>query len=98
MLKRFWILISLGTEESRREYVLVLHQEPYVLKILQKFNMSAAKTASVFLAAHFLLSKYLCPKSEVDIAALKKVSYVNAIDYVMYLIVSTRPDIAYVVS
>ena len=34
------------------------------------------------------MSKDLCPKSNVDIAAMKK----------MYLMVSNRPDIAYVVS
>ena len=56
----------------------MLHQEPYVHKILQNFNMSAAKIATVPLAAHFLLSKDLCPKSDVDIAAMKKVPYANA--------------------
>ncbi|XP_042005745.1 secreted RxLR effector protein 161-like [Salvia splendens] len=83
---------------NRKEFVLVLHQKPYVFKILKKFNMSVAKPAIVPLAAHFLLSKDLCPKSEYDINVMKKVSYANAIFSVMYLMVSTRPDIAYFVS
>ena len=37
------------------------------------------------LAAHFLLSKDLCPKFDTDIAAMKKVSYANAIGSVMNL-------------
>ncbi|XP_047961394.1 secreted RxLR effector protein 161-like [Salvia hispanica] len=60
--------------------------------------MFDAKPASVPLAAHFMLSKDLCPKSQFDIDAMKKVPYANAIGSVMYLMVSTRPDIAYVVS
>ena len=91
-------ILGINIFRNRREYVLVLHQEPYVFNILQKFNMSAAKTASVPLAAHFLLSKDLCSMSDVDIAAMKKVPYANAISFVMYLMVSTWPDIVYVVS
>ncbi|XP_042041932.1 secreted RxLR effector protein 161-like [Salvia splendens] len=60
--------------------------------------MYDAKHASLPLAAHFMLSKNLCPQSEYDINAMKKVPYANAIGSVMYLMVSTRPDIAYVVS
>ncbi|XP_042051319.1 secreted RxLR effector protein 161-like [Salvia splendens] len=60
--------------------------------------MFDAKPASVLLAAHFMLSKDLCPKSEYAIKAMKKVPYANAIGSVMYLMVSTRPDIAYAVS
>ena len=76
----------------------MLHQEPYVYKILKKFNMFDAKPASVPLAAHFMLSKDLCPKSQSDIDAMKRIPYANAIGSVMYLMVSTRPDIAYPVS
>ncbi|XP_042038299.1 secreted RxLR effector protein 161-like [Salvia splendens] len=60
--------------------------------------MFDAKLASVPLAAHFMLSKDMCPKSKTDIEAMKKVPYANAIGSVMYLMVSTRPDIAYAVS
>ncbi|XP_042027055.1 secreted RxLR effector protein 161-like [Salvia splendens] len=60
--------------------------------------MLGAKIASVPLAAHFMLSKDLCPKIESEIKAMHKVPYSNAIGSVMYLMISTRPDIAYVVS
>ncbi|KAG6426685.1 hypothetical protein SASPL_110912 [Salvia splendens] len=45
--------------------------------------MYDAKPASVPLAAHFMLSKDLCPQSKQDINATKKVPYANAIGYVM---------------
>ncbi|XP_047942506.1 secreted RxLR effector protein 161-like [Salvia hispanica] len=60
--------------------------------------MFDAKSASVPLVAHFMLSKDLCPKSQSEVDAMKRIPYANAIGSMMYLMVSTRPNIAYVVS
>ena len=57
--------------------------------------MLNAKPVSVPLAAYFVLSKDQCPSTASE---MKKVPYANAIGSVMYLMVSTRPDIAYAVS
>ncbi|KAL0368076.1 UNVERIFIED_CONTAM: Retrovirus-related Pol polyprotein from transposon TNT 1-94 [Sesamum calycinum] len=59
--------------------------------------MKNAKPTSVPLAAHFQLSKDQSPKTESEIEHMKYVPYSNAIGSVMYLMVSARPDIAYVV-
>ncbi|KAL7145572.1 hypothetical protein ABFS83_07G093600 [Erythranthe nasuta] len=60
--------------------------------------MNSAKSASVPLAAHFLLSKTQSPSTESEINDMQSVPYSNAIGSVMYLMVCTRPDIAYAVS
>ncbi|KAL0427170.1 UNVERIFIED_CONTAM: Retrovirus-related Pol polyprotein from transposon TNT 1-94 [Sesamum latifolium] len=60
--------------------------------------MSKAEPTSVPLAAHFQLCKNQSPKSETKIENMKNVPFSNAIGSVMYLMVSTRPDIAYAVS
>ena len=60
--------------------------------------MSDAKSVNVPLFSHFVLSKDQSPNTETEINDMKKVSYSNAIGSVMYLMVSTRPDIAYAVS
>ncbi|KAK4386131.1 Retrovirus-related Pol polyprotein from transposon TNT 1-94 [Sesamum angolense] len=60
--------------------------------------MENAKTTPVPLAAHFQLSKEQSPKTESETEHMKSVPYSNAIGSVMYLMVSTRPDIAYAVS
>ncbi|KAL0445171.1 UNVERIFIED_CONTAM: Retrovirus-related Pol polyprotein from transposon TNT 1-94 [Sesamum latifolium] len=60
--------------------------------------MNNAKTSSVPLATHFQLSKNQSPKSDTEKKHMKKVPYSNAIGSVMYLMVYTRPDIAYAVS
>ncbi|XP_047316064.1 secreted RxLR effector protein 161-like [Impatiens glandulifera] len=57
--------------------------------------MSDAKSVNVPLASHFVLSKDQSPKTKTEITEMKNVSYSNAIGSVMYLMISTRSDIAY---
>ncbi|KAK4409459.1 Retrovirus-related Pol polyprotein from transposon TNT 1-94 [Sesamum angolense] len=60
--------------------------------------MTNSKSASVPLAAHFQLCKDQFPKTDSEKAKMEKIPYSNAIGSVMYLMVSTRPDITYAVS
>ncbi|KAL0331955.1 UNVERIFIED_CONTAM: Retrovirus-related Pol polyprotein from transposon TNT 1-94 [Sesamum calycinum] len=60
--------------------------------------MKNAKATAVPLAAHFQLCKEQSPKNETETEQMKNIPYSNAIGSVMYLMVSTRPDIAYAVS
>ncbi|XP_047325455.1 secreted RxLR effector protein 161-like [Impatiens glandulifera] len=53
---------------------------------------------NVPLASHFVLSKDQTPKTETEITEMMNVPYSNAIGSVMYLMISTKPDIAYTVS
>ncbi|XP_047321990.1 secreted RxLR effector protein 161-like [Impatiens glandulifera] len=57
--------------------------------------MSDAKSVNVAPASHFVLSKDQYPKTETEITEMKNVPHSNAIRSVMYLMISTRPDIAY---
>ncbi|KAK4394536.1 Retrovirus-related Pol polyprotein from transposon TNT 1-94 [Sesamum angolense] len=59
--------------------------------------MKNAKATAVPLAAHFQLCKEQSPKNESKTEQMK-MFLINAIGSVMYLMVSTRPDIAYAVS
>ncbi|KAL2228857.1 UNVERIFIED_CONTAM: Retrovirus-related Pol polyprotein from transposon TNT 1-94 [Sesamum indicum] len=65
--------------------------------LCKNFEMKDLGNAKKILA-HFQLSKDLCPKTESEKDKMKNVPYSNAIGSVMYLMVSTRPDIAYAVS
>ncbi|XP_062088804.1 secreted RxLR effector protein 161-like [Humulus lupulus] len=44
------------------------------------------------------LSKEQCPKNEEDRDYMSKVPYANAVGYIMYLMLCTRPNIAYAIS
>ncbi|KAL2248385.1 UNVERIFIED_CONTAM: Retrovirus-related Pol polyprotein from transposon TNT 1-94, partial [Sesamum indicum] len=60
--------------------------------------MENSKSTSVPLAAHFQLSKNQCPNTDAEKAKIEKVPYSNVIGSIMFLMVCTRPDIAYAIS
>ncbi|KAE8683930.1 hypothetical protein F3Y22_tig00111166pilonHSYRG00365 [Hibiscus syriacus] len=82
-------------KDSRKMW---LSQRGYVEKMLEKFAMSSAKPVSTPLANHFKLSSEQCPKTYKEAEDMAKVSYSNVVGCLMYAMVCTRPDLAYVVS
>ncbi|GJR60331.1 hypothetical protein Tco_1502493 [Tanacetum coccineum] len=56
------------------------------------------KSVQMPLVGHFKLSLKHCPFRDCDVERMSKVSYANTVGSLMYLMVCTRPDIAYVVS
>ncbi|KAL5580433.1 hypothetical protein UlMin_012875 [Ulmus minor] len=60
--------------------------------------MKDAKPAKVPIATHFQISAKLCPETEEEMSYMEKVPYSNAVGSIMYSMVSTRPDISYVIS
>ena len=60
--------------------------------------MMNAKSTSTPLAGHFRLSSALSPQSKEKINHMTKVPYSSAVGYLMYPMICTRPDLAYVVS
>ena len=59
--------------------------------------MHNAKPIHVPLCGHFKLSKMQCPKNEEEKKKMSKVPYSSAVSNLMYAMIYTRPDIAYVV-
>ncbi|KAL0374208.1 UNVERIFIED_CONTAM: Retrovirus-related Pol polyprotein from transposon TNT 1-94 [Sesamum radiatum] len=91
-------ILGMTIERDMRNSTIFLNQSSYVKSVLEKFSMTNSKPASVPLAAHFQLCKDQSPKTDSEKEKMKNIPYSNAIGSVMYLMVSTRPDIAYAVS
>jgi hypothetical protein len=89
----------LGMEifRDRRNGKLWLSQQKYVEKILLRFGMNNVKPVSVPLASHFKISSSLCPSTTEEKEYISQIPYANAVGSLMYAMVSTRPDISYVV-
>lgn len=75
--------------------MLRLSQEDYIEKVLKRFNMQNAKPLSAPLAGHFKLSNEHFPKSQEKIDYMSKVLYALVVGSLMYVMVSTRLNIAH---
>ena len=76
---------------------ITLSQEKYALDILEKFNMSSLRPVSTPMAHGVSLSKQQSPTTAEEIAIAQKFPYREIVGSLMYLMTSTRPDIAYAV-
>ena len=65
--------------------------------MLERFNMSQAKVVSSPLASHFKLSNRHSPSIDEEKEDMRRVPYASAVGSLMYVMVCTRPDIAYAV-
>ncbi|GJZ72238.1 retrotransposon protein, putative, ty1-copia subclass [Tanacetum coccineum] len=90
----------LGMEiiRDRGSRTLKVSQSRYVQKIMNNYRMDNGKLVYVPLGAHFKVSLKDCPSNDCDVERMSKVPYVNVVGSLMYLMVCTRPDIAYDVS
>ncbi|GJZ76955.1 retrovirus-related pol polyprotein from transposon TNT 1-94 [Tanacetum coccineum] len=82
---------------DRKAKKLWLSQEMYIEKVLERFRMHKAKSVGTSLAENFKLSKKQCPSSVEENLKMKRVPYASAVGSLMYAMVCTRPNLAYVV-
>ncbi|GJT23053.1 retrovirus-related pol polyprotein from transposon TNT 1-94 [Tanacetum coccineum] len=75
--------------------ILWVSQSGYVSKILNNFRIDNGKSVQMPLGGHFKLSLKDYPVRDCDVERMSKVPYANAVGNLMYLMVCTRPYIAY---
>nr|GEX54482.1 retrovirus-related Pol polyprotein from transposon TNT 1-94 [Tanacetum cinerariifolium] len=90
----------LGMEiiRDRSRKIMRVSQSEYVSKILNNFRIDNGKSVQMPSGGHFKLSLKDCSVRDCDVERMSKVPYENAVESLMYLVVCTRPDIAYAVS
>ena len=82
---------------DRKSEKLWLSQEAYVERVLERFNMSKAKSICSSLTGHFKLSSEYCPTSEKEKQEMKGVLYASTVGSLMYAMACTRLDIAHAI-
>lgn len=89
--------LNLFITRDRDKKVLTLSQAKYIEKKLQQFNMSYAKPMSTPLEVNCKLE---CVKdiSQEEEEMMKTIPYKSAVGALMYLAITSRPDISYAVS
>nr|GEU73717.1 retrovirus-related Pol polyprotein from transposon TNT 1-94 [Tanacetum cinerariifolium] len=91
-------ILGMKVVKDRSRKILRVSQSGYVFKILNYFRIDNGKSIKMPLGGHFKLSLKDCPVRDYDVERMSKVPYANAVGSLMYLMVCTRPDIAYAVS
>nr|GEV65296.1 retrovirus-related Pol polyprotein from transposon TNT 1-94 [Tanacetum cinerariifolium] len=91
-------ILGMKIVRDRSRTILRVSQFGYIFKILNNFRIDNGKSVKMQLGGHFKLSLKDCPVRDCDVERMSKVSYANAVGSLMYLMVCTRPDIAYALS
>ncbi|GKA72573.1 retrotransposon protein, putative, ty1-copia subclass, partial [Tanacetum coccineum] len=91
-------ILGLEIIRDRSCKILRMSQSGYVSKILNNLRIDNRKSVKMPLGEHFKLSLKDCPVRDCDVERMSKVPYANAVGSLIYLMVCTRPDIAYAVS
>ena len=68
---------------------LRIGQKKYLRKVLSRFEMSSAKSVLVPIAQHFRLIGQQSPSIANELAYMNKVSYLNVVGSIMYVIICT---------
>ncbi|GJU90611.1 retrovirus-related pol polyprotein from transposon TNT 1-94, partial [Tanacetum coccineum] len=91
-------ILGMEIVKDRSRKILRVSQSGYISKILNNFRIDNGKSVQMPLGGHFKLSLKDCPVRDCDVERMSKVPYANAVGRLMYLMVCTRPYIAYAVS
>ena len=87
--------LGMHIKRDRSKGILELSQESYIQKVLHRFNMQGGKASSTPMPAYMKLSKDDSPKSNAQKAKMAKILYSSAVGCLMWVMVATRPDIAF---
>ncbi|XP_062075382.1 secreted RxLR effector protein 161-like [Humulus lupulus] len=91
-------ILGITKSKDREKGKMNLGQKDYIQKILDKFSMNNAKITKLPITSQHQLSKEQCPKTKDEADYMNRVPYSNAVRFLMYLMVCTRPDLSYAMS
>ena len=88
-------LLGIKVERDRPNRRIYLSQRQYIVDMLDKYGLSNANPVSTPMDPGSKLSTSMAPQSEDDVIFMKSVPYINAVGSLMYLAITSCPDIAY---
>ena len=90
-------ILGMKISRHREKRQLFLSQTDYIRRVLERFDMQSAKSASTPLPINLRLSQRDCPTSGPEGEDMKLVPYAPSVGSLMYVMVVTRPDISHAV-
>jgi hypothetical protein len=92
------MFVGLQISRIRSQKLLFLHQSHYIRKVLKRFNMADCNPKKVPADPHSRLDKNMCPSSPTEMDSMSKIPYREAVGSLLYIMVTTRPEIAFAVN
>lgn len=80
---------------DRNKSTLFLHQNSYLVKVLQQFHMHKFKGVLTPIGRHFKLSSSQYPADEMDKGDMENIPYASGIGSLIYGMVCSRPGLSY---
>jgi hypothetical protein len=91
-------LLGIKISRNRAARTISLSQTAYIESIINRFNLTDAKSVTTPMIPGAVYSKQDTPSDPAEAAQMKAVPYREAIGSLMYASVATRPDITFAVS
>ncbi|RAW21199.1 hypothetical protein PC110_g22358 [Phytophthora cactorum] len=88
-------LLGWSITRNRKNRSIFIHQEKYATKVLDRFSHLDSHPVGTPTDGSLKLTQDMCPQIEADKAEMKAIPYREAVGSFMYLMMGTRPDLAY---
>ncbi len=88
-------LLGLEIHRDCPNCCLSISQSQYISNLIQEHGLSNSKPVSTPLNPGTHLSTSMCPQNEAEASEMCQYPYISVVGCLMYLAVTTRPDIAY---
>ena len=90
-------VLGIRISRDKDSKLIYLDQENYLEKVLKRFKMEDCRPVSTPVFKGMILNKSMCPTNKTELKEMIVVPYVQAVDSLMYAMMSTRLDICYAV-
>jgi hypothetical protein len=88
-------LLGLEIHRDRPNRRLCISQSQFITNLLQEHGLSDSKPVSTPLNPGSRLSTSMCPQNDAEAQEMRQCPYISVVGSLMYLAVTTRPDITY---
>ena len=88
-------LLGIQIHRDRPNHCLSISQGQFITNLLVEHGLSDAKPLSTPLNPGTCLSTSMCPQNDAEVSEMQHHPYILLVGSLMYLAITTRPDIAY---
>jgi hypothetical protein len=90
-------LLGMEIIRDHKAHTLSICQRHYIVSMLERYGMTECKPVSTPMNPGIALTKDMGPKSENELQEMQTIPYLSAVGSLMYLAITSRPDISFAV-